>query len=181
MGLIYYKPNPKKSGTACNWTFNSKTGAGKAVFLEIIKQTSWDDKNKTGGFKNGDKINIKFGYEKEVGAFLRVLSDTDPVKLNGKVNPNPNQNAKFYHTSEAGTKTINFTKSVWNGNVLYGLSVTDAPKDGEKSTYRVSFDADEAYTLKRWFEFALERIFTGIYADDKKYFENKDKVKKSVL
>lgn len=179
MGLIFYKPNKNNTGSACQWSFNSK-GDDKAVYLELFKQTGWDETTENGKFSGGEKLNLKFSYTKEVGGLIRVLENIQKVVLDsdGKTNSNPGQKATFFHTSPKGTRSIDFVKTEWKGNVLYGLTVRSKDENGAASQFRISFDADEAVVLKEWLKFALTHIFSGVYSEDKKrYEEGKDKKK----
>lgn len=181
MPLTIFKPNSKNTGSACSWSFNSK-GDKKGIFLEMIKQVSWDDTKKTGSFKGGEKVNLKLSIV-EAGGFLRVLKDIRDVQMDGdgKAISSENQTAKFFHDSgESGNKGITFQKSAYMSGQkkvsVFGLSVSVS--EGEnKSYFKIPFDPNEAETLQSWLQFALEHIFTGIYSDDVKAFSERSDAK----
>lgn len=194
MPLQFFKPNSKMTGSACAWSFNSSTRKnqsdpdGKAVFIEIIKQTSWNEETKTGSFKGGDKVNLKLSYTTELGGFIRVLKDIRDVSVDdtGKGLPSENQMLKSVHQGQNGTKSFSFIKSCYQSQgkkvIAYGLSISVSEGD-KKDIFRISFDPNEAETLLNWLIYAQQHIFDGIYAEDKKirqdYLDSKKNLEKS--
>lgn len=179
MPLTFYKPNSKGQGSAAAFSFNSTTRKAKtdpdnkAFFLEIIKQTSWNEESKTGSFKGGEKTNIKLSLT-EIGGFIRVLKDLRDIQLDNanKAVSSENQTAKFFHQNDNGSKGITFTKSAYlsgtKKTIVYGLVVNVTSED-KKDIFRIGFDINEAETLLNWLTWAQQHIFEGIYSEDKKF------------
>ena len=60
--LQFYKPNSKSTGSACSFSYNKKD---KALWVNFIKQASWNDKTKSGTFKGSGpdkKANSKLAF-----------------------------------------------------------------------------------------------------------------------
>mgnify|MGYP001593512640 FL=1 len=147
----YFSANPKGSGAALFVSFQSKE---QCVFFKLLKQVSWDAKSRTGSFKDGAFVNVKFSPD-EVADFIRA------VRVNGE--------SKFYH------QFINNVTSGWfryyhfdaeNNNPAksgFGLTV----KNGD-TEFKVGFTLGSAERLAEYLKFALQRINEAIYAADKK-------------
>lgn len=176
MGLKIYKPNSKNTGCACHFQVSSSTfvKAGKsepdfAVFLQMVRQKSWDDAKKTGSFDINSKVIIKLDPVREVGGMIHVLDNRDPVK-----DGNPSQKAEFFHKTKEGNKVIRFQKSMFGEKVIYSLVVTGK----DKEIWRTFFDEFEGETVKAFLKFSQERIFTGMHALDKQGFQKGKKTNK---
>ena len=46
--LQFYKPNAKNTGSACSFSYNKND---KALWVNFIKQSSWNGQTKSGTFK----------------------------------------------------------------------------------------------------------------------------------
>jgi hypothetical protein len=46
--LQFYKPNPRNTGSACSFSYNKND---KALWVNFIKQSSWNGQTKSGTFK----------------------------------------------------------------------------------------------------------------------------------
>lgn len=171
MGLKFYKPTPKGNGHACHFTFKSTidtvgengevTSQGdKAVFLEFIKQSGWNDKSKTGSFKGGAKANVKFSKE-EVCSMILAMRNGE------KAFPHPYKEGQFgaFHNSEHGSTLIKFEPYANKG---FSLSVSKTPKEGEKLSFLIGLTFAEMLLLEEYFKFALNHFFTSFYSEDKK-------------
>ena len=81
--IQYYKPNPKVSGSACSFWCNAKESA---IFGSFIKQSSWNDKTKTGSFKaNKEKPNastqFKFNQTEAAAIFEAAAAGRSPSAM----------------------------------------------------------------------------------------------------
>lgn len=161
MGLQFYKPNAKKTGAACTWDVSAKAEGDKCVYVELIKQTGWDADVKTGSFKDGAKLNVKFTIT-ELGEILHAIETVDDAwKGQGRHGT--------VHQSPSGTTLIKFYRY---GNPTSGYALTVSRKvDGEDVSISMGFRFSELRALKSWIEFALEKIYSSIYAEDKKRAE----------
>lgn len=145
---IFYKPTAKKTGHACNFTLTSK-GSAAGVYLEIIKQTGWDDKTKTGSFKGGEKVKVKFN-EGEVASFIDAINRGVEFKT-------------FHSTADAKTQ-ISFSPYIQEGEQKgFGLSV----RQGGKS-FMVGFYFNEMVLLHNFFQNCLDKFFEVAYSEHKK-------------
>lgn len=154
MKLQFFKPNPRGTGHACSFNVQTKaedeTGRKvRGVYLEIIKQTSWDNSAKTGSFKDGQKINIKFSKTEAAG----LLDAIERVTT-----------AKMFHSSGDKTTSIEFTPWMDGENYKgFGFAILQ-----NKVSYRVGLTPAEVTELREWLKFSLHRTFTAMYNDLKK-------------
>ena len=161
-----YKPNSKNTGYAGSFSVTSSAATkGQGIYLEIIKQKTWDDSSKTGTFDSSkeNKINLKFSNA-EVAEMIMICQ-----RQKGQ--------AKFYHKTPDSTAQISFgpypNPPVGNEPAKgIGLSVS---KDGKRGALPLTFP--EAYLLSEWLKWALTHIFNGDYAEYKKAFKTPDESK----
>lgn len=151
--LQFYKPNKSVKGSAASFSLNSKKGS---VFVQIIKQTGYDEAKRLGSFKDGKQVSIQLN-QIEIGAIIDVLEHQTEFKT--------------VHKTEKFTTGINFTPYIKDGKQLgYGLSVNRS--EGEnKDSWLIGFNFHEAVVVREWLKFALEHIFTADYSADKKKAE----------
>jgi len=170
MSLQFYKPNARTSGTAASFSFKS-TGDKKGVFIEMIKQTGWDNSAKKGSFKGGQKVLVKLSME-EVAAFINVLSSNKGLEKD------------LYHKSSNGVAIIQFNPyfhKLSEEQIGFSLAIKKTESENGESknlNFLIGLTKSEGTLFKEWLKFSLERIFTGIYSEDKKaakeYFDQKN-------
>ena len=157
--LQFYKPNPSSSGYGIGLSFNSKEAK---LYVEVIKQVSWDAAKKEGSFKGGKKFNVTFNSN-EIGAILNTLERGLP--------------SKFFHSTAKGSVSIDvstFFKKVPNSQEKgpkdgISLSINPKAKEGEAAPDRFGFwfNESEARTLRAYLEFALNHFFSAAYSAEK--------------
>jgi len=154
--IQFYKPNPKNTGTACSFKVSVKDDC---VFVNLIKQSSWDDSKKRGSF-SGNSQNPKM---------------SSSVKLNstelGEIISAIRRNSEFngFHDSAKQVTKIKF--SPYNRpskdnpqqitQVGYSFSVSKESKENaqDKTQFLIGFTFGEAVKLESFFCFALAKIF----------------------
>lgn len=178
MPAQFYKPNKFNTGSACALSINSKGGA---VYVEIVKQLSWDTTTENGSFYDREK--------KEKGENVKIQIDRD--EIGGLIYAiQTKKEFKAFHESETQQTQITFgllqkwnkDKKIYEGDPIgYSLVVNRNSKEtaGEKSTFKIGFTFGEGMVLLEYFKFALEKIFSAIYAEDKKKAEDRAKAKSS--
>lgn len=167
MGLQLFKANSRGTGCAGTFSFNSKERCG---FIELIQQVSWDDKNQTGVFKGGNRTVLKLSLF-EIGGMIDTLQS--------------GREFKGYHSSADTVQTIKFApyyakNADGSKGALKGFAISVHRKDGDagsEKSFHIGITFSEAATLKQYWIFALEHIFSGIYSDDKKKAEEYKKKK----
>lgn len=150
--LPFYKPNAKGTGHACSFDLQS-TGESAGVYLEIVKQTGWNDSTKLGTFKDGKKVKLKFNAMEAAG-FLDALRN--------------NRELKLFHSTEANKTGINFVPYKNKDGVQIGFSLS--VRQGSDS-YLVGFFFPECMQIEQWMVFALDRFNQAAYAEKKKRLE----------
>lgn len=155
-----YKANKSNKGAACSISFNSKEGS---LFIQLIKQTGYDEARHLGSFSGGEKVTIKSNIT-EVGNFLNVL--------------NNNVEYSTVHKSKDATTQIWLApyivgegeNKVQKG---FGLRVSKKTNDGNESKFLMPFNFGEAQTLKVYLDFFLRHVFSAEYAEQKKQFKDR--------
>lgn len=160
MGLKFYKPNPRSTGCAAGVSFNSKD---EAVYIEFIKQVSWDDRLKRGVFKGGKQGNVKFSLT-EVGGLLKTLEKG--TEYSG------------YHHVPDSTKSTRINFGLYYGNReaktdCKGFSLSVVRTDSENSEtgeekFLIGLTFNEGRLLIEYLKYALTHCFDAMYSEDKK-------------
>lgn len=139
--ITYYKPNKNVKGSACSFKYNEYFDS---LFIEMFKQTGWDDKRKKGSFKgSGDKIVSKFNVN-EIAAFVDSIEN--------------NREFKIFHSSEKGSTSGSFSKYEMNGKqVGFSLSLTQKSSETNESTsIRIGFNFPESVLLREFLKTCLQ-------------------------
>lgn len=156
--MQFYKPNSKNSGHAVGFSFNSKDGA---LYVEFVKQTSWDAELKRGAFKGGAKFNIKLN-DIEIGSILNCIE-------RGKA-------AKLFHQAEKGSTSIALdtfplVKDGEAARARDGFTISVNPRStGEGDVpqkFGFWFNSAEERVLKEYLQFVLEKFFSAEYSAEK--------------
>lgn len=154
--LPFYKPTKSVKGSLANFSFNSK-GEKKGIFIEMVKQTGWDNQSSTGSFKNGDKVNIKLSLI-EAAALIRAIEQNTAAAEKG-----------FYHSSAKGSATINFSPYVRDGKQIgFSLAISKQEGTSDRKNFLIGFDFNECQLLKEFLRFSLDHVFSGMYSDQVK-------------
>lgn len=157
MALTIFSGNKTGTGGAMFVTFASKD---QAVYLKIVKQTEWNEKTSKPSFAGGAIVNIKLSMD-EVGDYIHAVAGHTACK--------------FYHEFNKEVTSGNF--SYWSKDYTgkdgkpaksegFGLSI----KKGEIQA-KIGFSLGAAEKFSQYLQFALNHMFSAIYAQDKKEFE----------
>ena len=155
-----YKANKSNKGCACSLSFNSKESA---LFIQLIKQVSYDEARHLGSFSGGEKITIKSSLG-EIGSLI------DALKRNVEYST--------VHQSKDATTQIWFAPYlVGEGDARvqrgYGLRVSKKTKDGQEFKFLMPFNFGEGQLLQTYLDFVLRHIFSADYAEQKKRYKEK--------
>jgi hypothetical protein len=154
--IQFYKPNPKNTGTACSFRVSPKDDC---VFVNLIKQSSWDETKKRGSF-SGNSQNPK------MSASLKLNS----MEM-GEIISAIRRNSEFsgFHDSSKQITKIRFSpyKRASKENpeevtqVGFSLSISKESKENaqEKTQFLIGFTFGESVKLESYFCFALAKIF----------------------
>lgn len=157
-----YKPNSSNKGHGISFSLNSKDAA---VYIQVIKQTSWNPQTKKGEFRGGAKFNVKLNATEIAGIISSLES---------------NSTKKFFHSSEKGSVSISFAPYVKDGiQNGFTLSLLPSSQQNPAEKYGFWFNTDESVLVREWLSWALKRIFDAAYAAAKKAFEDKQKAQES--
>lgn len=163
--MQFYKPNKSVKGSATSFSFNPYN---ESLYIEMIKQASWDDAKKRGTFNKDEKLLAKFNPN-EIGAMLDVL--------------NRNIEWKIFHQSDKGSTTGSFSPYKNQSNIQLGYSLSLYQKDANDAnntrSVRIGFTFAEAEVLKQFFitclqEYSRKLIKKTEEYSKKKYLENKN-------
>jgi hypothetical protein len=160
--IQYYKPNPKVSGSACSFWCNAKESA---IFGSFIKQSSWNDKTKTGSFKaNKEKPNASTQFkfnQTEAAAILDSIETNRPFSA--------------YHSTSKQVTKFNFKPYLKDGHQV-GFSYSVNKEDKEDSTNKANFiiglTYPEARMLKQYLIYSLNSMFEQQDKESKEKYED---------
>ena len=146
MSYRLYKPNSKNTGCAISFYLSFNSGNPDCVFLNMIKQASWDSKKRNGSFSknvnNPNKtISIKLSIN-EVGGIINAISSK--AEFSG------------YHRYNDNTTIIKFsTYKKKDGGSAFSLTVTRNSVD----KFGLGIENGEAQCIRIYLEECLHRIF----------------------
>jgi hypothetical protein len=147
--ISFYKPNSKNNGTACSFSVNPKD---ESIWSSVIKQSSWNDKTKTGSFlENKDNpqksARIKYSLTEAAGILEAIDKNTE---------------FSAYHSSDKQVTKIRFAPYIKDDKqVGFSYSIQKENKDNieNKQSYLIGFYFSEARLLKEFLQFSLNTVF----------------------
>lgn len=170
--IQFYKPTAANKGHAASFRL-----VGDVVYLEMIKQSGWNETTKTGSFAGSrndpnKKINLKFNAV-ELASFVRAIKYNIGADVQGSGAGEP----VLYHRSEKGMTTIKFLpyfaaakpqeQPIQKG---FSLSVfAKGSQGGADKSFLLGFTFAEAELIQNFFEYCLRMIFSF---SEKKYIAN---------
>ena len=177
MSLEFFHANKASTGSMVSISFNSKTDkenekGDKSFYVRIINQSGWNDSNRTGSFKEGKKIVIKFSPLEIAGLIRAMERNTSLAEMMGQ--------EYVYHDSTDFSTVITFQpifKKKKQGNewvntdvqIGFGLGVVKtnkANKTEEKERGFIGFNFAESHLLKLYLIDGLNHIFNALHAQD---------------
>lgn len=156
-----FKSSKSIKGCAAGISFNSKE---QCLFIQLVKQTSYNEETRLGSFAGGEKVTIK-SSKAEIGSLLDVLRRNVPYST--------------VHRSRDAMTQIYFEPYFIVNNETqqkehkgYGLRVIKKSQDKE-SKFLMSFNFGEAELLRSYLNFALDHMHGAEYAAEKKRYSDK--------
>ena len=145
--IQFYKPNPRNTGAACSFNVSAKDSC---VYVNYIKQASWDAKKKIGKFASKDssaKGVFKLSAT-EVGSVLHCIDSNDEFSA--------------YHDSPRQIVKMKFCPYMKDEKQLgYSFAVTRDDKEdtSKKTSFLIGFYFGEAKALREYLVLSLRHIF----------------------
>jgi hypothetical protein len=144
----YYKPNPNVTGCLCGFEFNTgKDGKSPCVYLNFVKQLSWDKASRTGkfdGYNVKSKANFKFGVD-EMGGMLAALAGGPEFTA--------------FHSFDDSSSRVNLLKYDGAGD-RYAYSLKVSKKKGDESiNFVMGLTVGEAMSLRIYLQQSLVESF----------------------
>ena len=145
--IQFYKPNAKNTGSACSFSYNKKD---KALWVNFIRQASWNAESKTGTFKGATpdkKASSKFSVTELAGL-------VHAIETNGEY-------GNFHGNKERNT-TFKFSPYIREGNqVGYSFSLNqNNSQENLKKSFIIGFTFAEGRMLKEYALTVLKNYFT---------------------
>jgi len=162
MSISIYKPNSKNTGCAFSFRYGIQKNSEPCVYVNAIKQHSWDDSSKTGSFSESKSdpskvLSIKFN-EFECGSIVNCIKNRYEYNT--------------FHTHESNKTTIKF--SPWDKSIsisslnpstkkfeskkqtvpAFGISITRNGSD----TFKIPVDPGEVEVLFTFFNNIINRV-----------------------
>lgn len=153
MRIQFYKPNPKVTGSAASFNTNAKG----ELWLQMIKQASWDNQTKRGSFaansKDRDKtVGLKFNAM-EAASFIDVIERNSEFSSVHSVKTANGQSITNFRFCPYIAKDTNEQKG-------FSLSVFK-----NKNNFIIGFTFAEAVLVKTFMKKFIEQSFDGIAED----------------
>lgn len=166
MPLTFYKANSAVKGALCSFSFNSK---GQALYVELVKQVSYNAEKRLGSFSGGKKCVAKFSVT-EIGDFILALEKNKEVKPFHSFNGETSQITfgplmSKPKTDDEKPTQIGFKLNIYKSN------------DGQKENFSIGFSFAESVVLREYFKFVLQHIYSAIYSADKQSAEQRGEKK----
>jgi hypothetical protein len=177
--LQFYKPNPKNTGAACSFSYNKKD---KAVWVNFVKQSGWNNDSKTGTFRGSGpdkKANSKFNMTEIAGLVHAIETSGEYSNYHG----NRERNTKFtFCPYVQNEKQIGYSFKLAQSNSA----------DGTNKSFLIGFKFEEGRLLKQFLltvinNYSLESIEQSQYGNSNDYSKgsnnynkNPDSVQKKV-
>lgn len=160
--LQFYKPNPKNTGSGCSFKYSAKDDC---IFVNMIKQASWDDKTKRGSFA-GNSQNPKMSCSVK----LSLTEASDIISAMRR-----NSDVSAFHDSAKQVTRIKFSPYVRplkedptkSAQVGYSFSVSKESKENaqDKTSFLIGFTFGEGIRLESFFCFAIAKSFEKASAE----------------
>ena len=145
--IQFYTPNAKNTGSACSFSYSKKD---KALWVNFVRQSSWNDQTKTGTFKGASPE--KKAYSKFSVTELAGL--VHAIETNGEY-------GNFHGNKERNT-TFKFSPYVRDGGqVGYSFSLNQSnSQENVKKSFIIGFNFAEGRMLKEYALTVLKNYFT---------------------
>ncbi len=180
MSLSFYKPNKSNKGALLSINFSAKPDKSngdtlakgdKSFYINLVGQTSWNESERTGGFKDGKKITVKLSPT-EIGGILYAISkNTTLAAAMGQ--------EYVYHDGEKTATTIYFGPHFkkekqgekWvdtTNQVGFGIRVVKTEKANKenKEQLAVGLTYSETELLVNYLKDGLQHIFDALYSEN---------------
>lgn len=138
--IALYKPTKNNTGALASFKYNKKYDS---LFIEMAKQTAWDDTKKRGSFKNSPvKIVAKF-------TMVEAASIIDAIENNREF--------KIFHSNDLGSTAGSFCPYMrGNDQVGYSLSLTQKNNErNESNSLRIPFSFGEGVLIREFLRTCL--------------------------
>ncbi len=147
--MQFYKPNKSNKGTACGFQVQDNK-----MFVNFIKQFSWDESKKTGSFSANAKNPATSGAIQLTQIEIGAIETNRPYST--------------FHKNANGTSQIKFEPYIDKTSGEQKGHSFQVGKDtgGVKVSFVIGFSFPEARTLKAYLEFALRSTF--IFDEEKR-------------
>lgn len=124
--IQFYKPNSKNTGGALGMAW-SMSDDDPSIYVTFVKQFSWDDKNKTGSFKEnakepGKNLTVKFSLT-EIGGMIEAIERRTEFKAFHKFKDDQTQISMTYYNDNKGNKNLSFG-AISNTTNKFGVGLT---------------------------------------------------------
>lgn len=146
MRILFYKPNPRNTGSAANFNYYNNTFS-----FGIVKQHSWSETAKTGSFT-----------ENRGAPLYDVTVKLSNIEVAGIIN-SLEKNVAFsgFHQSEKQTVQFSFKPYLKEENQIgFSLSVFKTIKEtSEKASFVIGFTFPEAILVREFLQTVLRESF----------------------
>jgi hypothetical protein len=176
MSLTFYKPNKANKGSLLSINFTARTDkdgqkGDKSFYVNLVSQTSWNESERTGGFKDGKKIVIKLSPTEISGIIHAINKNITLAQSLGQ--------EYVYHDGDKTASTIYFGPyfkkekqgDKWvDSSIQVGFSLrvvrTEKVNKENKEQLALGLTYAETELLVNYLKDGLNHIFSSMYSED---------------
>jgi hypothetical protein len=178
--LTFYKPNKSVKGSLLSINFSAKTDkvendktvkGDKSFYLNFVGQSGWNEAERTGSFKEGNKITVKLSLTEAGGILAAISRNTTLASVMGQ--------EYVYHDGEKTATTIYFGPHFkkekqgekWvdtTNQVGFGIRVVKTEKANKENKEQLSIVLTHAETelLVNYIKDALCHVFDALFSEN---------------
>ncbi len=185
MSLTMYKSNKSNQGSLFSIKFVAKSNKQDepfkpgGFFINIVKQTGWNEKNHIGKFSGGESVSFKID-QFEAGKILDVIEKNWNIADLAGMQKDRKTLAKqfgFYNMHGIGGNVTHINFVPWqrqtdNEQTGFAFYVTKTADD-KNTSFGAALNFGEAITLREYIKLGMEHINLAGYAEDKRQAEER--------
>lgn len=180
MSLTVFKSNKLNKGSMFSIKFVAKSNkAGEdfkpgGFFINIVKQTGWNEQNHIGKFSGGESVGVKID-QFEAAKILHVLERNWNLGDINSMSDDQKKSYGFYNMHKSGDQTTHINFSPWQRKTdkeQSGFSFLITKVSGDsKNSFGAALNFGEDIALREYIKLGLEHINMAGYAEDKRRSE----------
>ena len=154
--IQFYKPNSKNTGCGCSFRYSAKDDC---VFVNLIKQASWDDSKKRGSFAaNAQNPKASCALKLSSTEMADIIS---AIRRNGEFSGFHDSAKQVTRIKFAPYNRANKDNPQQMVQVGYSFSISKESKENaqDKNSFLMGFTFGEGVKIESYFSYSLAKSF----------------------